>query len=255
MKKNAILASILASISISGSAFAYPGDTYNETLNWIKNHQFLSSQFIGPLSGMDFWKIIAFRQLQDNVFLDVELHYDSQVNGDKKAKLWEESLYLVRRKYNPNKAIDEYSDKRPWEDEEYLHIWTRDNPKAHLILSHVYDKEMANDFEKSKLIFHGNEYTEEAPMSYYRRDLPEVSQYKIFAWTEDVKIFLGNQYGFEVSNTGVMGKTPYFSLKIISKIEAQNSANILAKNLKIYQKYLEKEKTKQKRNAPSDIKI
>ncbi|MGE3725496.1 MAG: hypothetical protein AB7I41_08100 [Candidatus Sericytochromatia bacterium] len=255
MKKMAILASILASFSFSSSAFAYPGDSYAETLNWIKKHPFLSSHFVGPLSGMDFWKIIAFRQLQDTVFLDVELYYDSEINGDKQAKLWEESLHLVRRKYNPNKAMDEYSDKRPWEDLEYLHFWTRENPKARLILTNVYHSALANDFAQSKLIFQGNEYTEEAPMSYYRRNLPENSQYKLFAWTEDVKIFLGNQYGFEVSNTGVMGKTPYFSLKIISKIEAQNSARILAKNMKIYQKYLEKEKAKQQRNAPSDIKL
>jgi hypothetical protein len=92
-------------------------------------------------------------------------------------------------------------------------------------------------------------------MSYYRRDLPDVSQYKLFAWAEDVKIFMGVKFGFEVSNTGVMGKTPYFSLKILSKAEAQRSAATLLKNIKIYQKYLEKEKAKQQRNAPSDIKI
>ncbi|MGE3724971.1 MAG: hypothetical protein AB7I41_05445 [Candidatus Sericytochromatia bacterium] len=254
MKKILLLTSVF--VSICHSAYALPGDKYQDTINWINRHPFLATYYIGPLDSMDVWRIIAFRQLQDNVFLDIELSYPtSNRMGDKKADLVEETLSLVKRKYNRDKEISQYTDSRLWEDVEYLDIWTRENSKAQLLLTKVYSKSLADDFSRSKLIFQGTEYTEETRGEYVREQIQKNSQFKIFAWAENVKIYLGEKYGYEVSSTGLLGNRDYVALKIRSRSEATKDSNILKNNIRMYKDFMSKEESSQKRNSPADIKI
>jgi hypothetical protein len=249
----------LTTLSLAGHlpAHALPGQSYREITSWVHNHALLSPQLIGPINLMDYWQVTAFRELQDQVFIDIEFLFSSADNpGAATAKVHEEALTIVEKEPKNDKSEDELIfDPRPWIDKAYLAIWEPTNPKAHLVLERVYGAAVAQDFKNAQLLFQGNEYVEEAPTSYVRYPI-EQRRYRMYIWGKDVKIFLGAQYGYEVSTVSLSGNTPdKVSLKIKSKAEALADVKTLQHNAREYEAYLRETEATAPRTTPAAIKL
>lgn len=248
---------LLVCFACSAPAYALPGQTFRDITRWVQDHPLLSPQLIGPLNLMDYWQVIAFRELQDQVFIDLEFLFSSADDpGAATAKIHEEALTIVEKEPKNDKSEAELIlDPRPWVDTTYLALWDPANPKAHLVLDRVYGPAVAQDFQNAQRVFQGDEYVEEAPTSYVRYPIAQ-RRYRVYVWSKDVKIFLGQQYGYEVSTVSLLGNTPgKVSLKIKSKAEALADVKALQHNAREYAAYVRETEATAPRTTPAAIKL
>jgi len=273
MRRLVGLASGLLFLFYSASAEALPGETYGNVSKWVKNHKFLTPWLTGFSTDQedvhyDNYEFLAFRQLQDNWFLDITLNFggrDSKFNAEKKEVL---STLELKKKVYDKSAIDLW-DKRPWRNLHCKDIWSRQDETANQLLNEVYGKQVADDFQKSKLIYEGAfwvaldfgwGHNSVLDSNLFPANASLVSERGMAPVDEGViQILLGEKYGYIWSEKFLYlpdnedAKCP--SLTIVSKQMAQKNANILTHNLKLYEVWEQKKSHNQQRSAPANIKI
>lgn len=205
----------------------------------------------------------AFRQLQDNYFIDVI------ISLDRNKLSFSETLSLEKKKFLTDdefSELDEYrrtQDPRRWDMIESKHVWTRNDQTAFMLLEKIYGKGLADDFKSSKLVYNGLEY--------YVRAGDSIDRYKLdLSWNLPIEIlgrvtiYKGSKWIYEVTDRSYLelgDETkihPDLLLKqlTIKRIsDGLNELPILAHNQKLYEKYQAGKAAKELKNRPADIKI
>lgn len=270
------VAALLVALFAQGSADALPGDPYPQVVNWVQNHKFLSPWLLGPAPDAHSieYMYTAFRQLQDNWFIDIKLSFGgtsdkSQISQQKEGYA---QLTLLKKSYDPTVNTDNAWDSRPWKDVDCKDIWKRDNPTAEQLLTQIYGASIANDFKSAKMAFKnrfyiastiGSGHTDILFSSPGAETPQDVNQWGMHQVNKgDVEILLGKRYGYIVQQgaeedtddpIALIYTCP--SMGIVSVKHATQSSNALSHNYKLYQQWQKQQEAKTKRLEPASIKI
>lgn len=272
MKK--FVVALLVALFAQSSADALPGDPYPQVVSWVQNHKFLSPWLLGPPpkeQQMEY-SYTAFRQLQDNWFIDIDLSFGEVREGSQISQQKEgyARLALLKKSYDPTANIDYAWDSRPWKDVDCKDIWKRDNQTAEQLLTQIYGGAVANDFKNAKMSFKAPFYVA-ATIGWGHADLlfgnkePDTSQ-DVNEWgmaqinKGDVEILLGKKYGYIIQQGAekedeLALKYACPSMGIVSVKHATQSSHSLSHNYKLYQQWQKKQEAKSKRLEPAPIKI
>lgn len=253
------------------SAIALPGDSYSQIDSWVKSHSFLSPWLTGNKGDTGYFQhyLTAFRQLQDNWFLEVSFTLKGEKPSIKTRKSAYESLMLLKKEFDAN--LDTES---KWRYIDCKDVWFRDNENAYKLINGAYSKDIAEDFKNAKLIYDG-------PVALIRtmgwghgledpdfQDLEEAKQLgmdgshanslfigKKFGYRkEEIKEYLRDRNWDDPKNDSLDPKSCY-SLSIYPIEKVNSLVNTLNHNMKIYQAWSNYESQKQKRLEPADISV
>ena len=222
------------------SAPLLPGSSYAQARAWLAAHPYLSADVIGPLPGMDHWYLIAWRQLEDGYFLDLGLAFDEAEPGvsatpqSDPGPLDSVALSLVQRRLSPGKDPDSSWDPRPWEDIAHANPWAQTDKLGLSLMRAVFGPQLAQDYQMARLLYDGPEYVLEAPTEYVRERIGALD-YRVYAWNQRVRIFVGERHGFEITEgLKLDDKDQSVSFKLNSRQKAREDAEILAHNRERY---------------------
>ena len=144
MKKLFLISFIFFCVSID-SACANVGFDYPQLKEWVTKHKFLSPWLEGfqPPTPTGMY-LSAFRQLEDNWFLDIDMHLEGKNIVDSNGftnpsnELSDyivryQDVHLYKKKYMGKDSTD--GNLRPWKNIGCKDIWQRDDKTALKLLS------------------------------------------------------------------------------------------------------------------------
>lgn len=277
MKKLFISSIIFFSLSVN-SAYANVGFDYPQLKQWVTNHKFLSPWLEGFQSpsptGM---YLSAFRQLEDNWFLDIDMHLEGKSIVDANGLMHSsneisdyivryQDVHLYKKEYTGKDSTD--GNLRPWKNIGCKDIWQRDNQTALKLLSLSFSENLKNDFRDSKMIYSGpNAVVTSIGYGPYYEDPGKMSFEEAREWGMDgstqTQIFVGKNYSYQrliIKQTSGDDNSvePHSScpfLKIEPVQTGLRKANVLGHQKKLYKKWLNWQKQKSDRTSPANISI
>lgn len=229
------------------SAWALPGQTTPQLEQWVAQHAFFTSKLEGP----------EIHELNGDGWYTLTQNLPQQVMPKplrpQKPRLALRVLCPEPAKDNlPRICTDHYlilsempdfglTPPRHYVPPTYPAIWQPSNPRAASLLLKIYGPHIAQDFLKAIPIYSGPEYVQ-ADTEYYRDRVTPYPQSKtlprVMLWSQEVKIYRGNTFAYEVSNILSPLKKGFLSLRVFPLQQGLTDAETLVHNQKQYQVYL-----------------
>lgn len=255
-----IVLSAMFLVGVSLPVQALPGQSKDHIKSWTKNHGFLST-WLQEIRGVgNPTVLLAYRELKDQWFVDVRSYL-----GDDYKTIASETVFLVKKmpvaqSEHESMAIGHYDslDKRRWEDVECKNVWQRGNATATQLLTAIYGKAVADDFNGAKLVFQGPIFqhpiyfdTAEAKVDQDIDGKPmEINS--LTPLDEGHIIYLGKKFGYTNETFNRPGNMKLCGLEILPLKAASSRAGIYSHNQGVYQRLMGK---KQIRDVPADISV
>ncbi len=256
-----ILLSTAILLGTSLPVYALPGQNKNQLKSWVKNHGFLSTwlqeiRTVGSPSSF-----LAYRELKDQWFVDIRSYVDDTGNT-----ISRETVFLTKKtmaaqsEHEESIGSSDYDslDKRRWTDVECKNVWQRGNATATQLLTSIYGKAIADDFNSSKLVYQGPIFqhpvyfdTAEAKVDLDINGKP-MELNSLTPFDEGHIIYLGKKYGYTNETYGKIGTMKLCGLEIIPLSAASTRAGIYSHNNAVYKRLMGK---KQIRDVPADISV
>lgn len=204
-------------------ALSYPGWTGKQMKEWASKHSFVSPHVKEMHVGVTL-NFIATRKIEGNKELNI--YYSGGGAGSTESKMSNIPLETVT-----------IFIQLPGFENRMEGLWTRNSEKAEMLLTNIYNKEIADDFKKSKLVFKGMVYGFESYSS-KREKISEIPTQSGQMWEDgEVSFYKGSRFYYEVYE-----KADSLTIRPLNHLNTEIA--IIQHNQKAYAEYKQKEDRK-----------
>lgn len=223
MKKSLLIAAL--SLIFCHPALAYPGWTGKQVKNWAEKHSFVSP-YVRELHAGVTLQFVAARDIDGGKELWINYYdgYGGTSGPGMLSKQLENIEIFIYTKNDFRKKVEG--------------IWLRDSEKAKMLLTNIYNADIAEDFKNSKLVFKGVDYSFEGNFPERRDKIWHIPTQSGEMWEAGKPYFFkGAKYFYEVNE-----KSDTIIIRPLSRLNSEIA--IIQYNQKAYAEYKQKEDRK-----------